>query len=124
MKELLFSVTASDCEFSYTRGTGPGGQKRNKTSTAVHCHHPASGARAFSDATRSQHENKRDAFVKMANTNVFKRWHRLEIMRRLGTLADIDSKIDYELRTNIKTEVKEDGKWVETDDNYDWDGFQ
>ena len=124
MKELLFSVTASDCKFSYTRGTGPGGQKRNKTSSAVHCHHIASGARAFSDATRSQHENKRDAFVKMVNTSQFKNWHKIETMRRLGVLTEIEDKIEYELRVNIKTEVKQNNKWTEVNNEYDWNGLE
>ena len=112
-KELLFSVTANDCEFSYTRGTGPGGQKRNKTSSAVHCFHPASGARSYSDITRSQHDNKRDAFVKMINTPEFKKWHKLEIMRRMGTLADIEQTVERELQINTKVEGRLNGKWVD-----------
>ena len=43
-RQLLFSVTANDCDWSYTRGTGNGGQKKNKTNSAVHCKHRASGA--------------------------------------------------------------------------------
>ena len=58
----LFSVTAQDCEWSYTRGTGAGGQKRNKTSSAVHCTHRASGAHGYSESSRSQLDNRRDAF--------------------------------------------------------------
>ena len=112
-KELLFSVTANDCEFSYTRGTGPGGQQRNKTSSAVHCHHPASGARSYSDITRSQHDNKRDAFVKMVNTPEFKKWHKLEIMRRMGTLAQVEETVERELRVNTRVEGRLNGKWVD-----------
>lgn len=29
-KQPLFSVTAQDCDWSYTRGTGAGGQKKTK----------------------------------------------------------------------------------------------
>ena len=76
-KELLFSVTASDCDWSYTKGTGAGGQKRNKTSSAVHCTHRLSGAHGYSEASRSQLDNKRDAFVKMVQTEEFKQWHPL-----------------------------------------------
>ena len=70
-RELLFSVTAKDCEWSYTKGTGAGGQKRNKTSSAVHCTHRPSGAHGYSEASRSQHDNKREAFVKMAESKEF-----------------------------------------------------
>lgn len=69
-KEVLFSVTANDCDWEYMRGTGPGGQKRNKTESKVRCVHRDSGAVGESDETRSQHDNKRKAFVKMASTSI------------------------------------------------------
>jgi len=114
-KSLLFSVTAKDCDFSYTRGTGPGGQKRNKTSSAVHCVHRDSGARSYSDTTRSQHDNKRDAFLKMVDTPEFKKWHRLETMRRMGTLALVEDNVEREMNrpSRFRTEIRIDGRWVE-----------
>lgn len=112
-RKLLFSVTKNDCEWSYTRGTGAGGQKRNKTSSAVHCSHRPSGAHGYSEASRSQHENKRDAFVKMAQSKEFQQWNRLEAMKRIGLLTEIDSKVDYEMLHNTKIEIRIDGKWTE-----------
>ncbi len=106
-RKLLFSVTKNDCEWSYTRGTGAGGQKRNKTSSAVHCMHRPSGAHGYSEASRSQHDNKRDAFVKMAESPEFQRWNRLEAMKRIGLLDDIDRKVDHELIYNTKIEHKD-----------------
>lgn len=108
-KELLFSVTASDCDFTAMRGTGPGGQKRNKTESKVRCVHRASGAMGESDSTRSQHANKREAFRKMAESETFKRWHHIECSRRLGTLYDIDEQMKDKY---LKVEGKVDGKWV------------
>lgn len=112
-RQLLFSVTAKDCEWSYTKGTGAGGQKRNKTSSAVHCNHRPSGARGYSEASRSQHENKRDAFVKMAESKEFHQWNRREAMKRLGILDNIERAIDYEMMYNTKIEIRIDGKWTE-----------
>ena len=111
-RKPLFSVTKDDCEWSYTKGTGAGGQKRNKTSSAVHCHHRPSGARGYSEASRSQLDNKKDAFVKMVNTKEFQDWHRKEAMLRSGVLQEIDSYVEKELR-NIKIEVMNDGKWMQ-----------
>lgn len=111
-KEPLFSVTAQDCEWSYTKGTGAGGQKRNKTSSAVHCTHRASGAHGYSEASRSQLDNRKDAFEKMASTDKFKQWLRLEYMRRTGELLAIESAVERELM-KVKTEIKIDGKWTE-----------
>jgi protein subunit release factor B len=112
MDKPLFSITAKDCEWSYTKGTGAGGQKRNKTSSAVHCTHKASGAHGYSEASRSQLDNRRDAFVKMTETDKFKQWVRLEYMRRTGELMEIERRVEQEL-TKVKTEVKIDGKWTE-----------
>ena len=111
-KELLFSVTKDDCEWSYTRGTGAGGQKKNKTSSAVHCTHKASGAHGYSENTRSQLHNRQDAFKKMVETEIFKKWHRIEVSRRLGKLLDIDEEINRQMQ-QIKLEIKQDGKWIE-----------
>ena len=47
------------CRVERCRGTGPGGQKRNKTESAVTVTHPESGISGSSDETRSQHSNLR-----------------------------------------------------------------
>lgn len=111
-KEPLFSITARDCEWSYTKGTGAGGQKRNKTSSAVHCTHRASGAHGYSEASRSQLDNRRDAFEKMSATKEFQQWIRIEFMKRSGELDQIEYQVEQELR-RVKTEVRIDGVWTE-----------
>ena len=114
-KELLFSITANDCEWSYTRGTGKGGQKKNKTSSAVHCMHRPSGAHGYSEASRSQRDNKEDAFRKMAETKEFKDWMRLEIARRTGQLLEIEDAVNREMK-RVTVEVKdEEGRWTKVD---------
>lgn len=114
-KELLFSITANDCEWSYTRGTGKGGQKKNKTSSAVHCMHRPSGAHGYSEASRSQRDNKEDAFRKMADTKEFKDWMRLEIARRTGQLLEIEDAVNREMN-RVTVEVKdEEGRWTKVD---------
>lgn len=115
-RKLIFSVTKDDCDWSYTRGTGAGGQKKNKTSSAVHCKHRASGAKGYSEASRSQLDNRRDAFVKMVETKEFKEWHRMETLRRTGMMADLDRKIAEEL-SKVKIEIRIDGKWTEVQES-------
>jgi protein subunit release factor B len=115
-KQLLFSVTASDCEWEYMRGTGPGGQKRNKTESKVRCTHRPSGAVGESDETRSQHDNKRLAFVKMANTKEFKIWHKIETARQMGQVVNLDEIVKEAMaERNLKVEGKVDGKWSPLD---------
>jgi len=111
-RKPLFSVTANDCDWSYTKGTGAGGQKRNKTSSAVHCTHRASGAHGYSESSRSQFENRRDAFVKMTETDRFQKWLQLEFMKRTGELNEIERRVEEELR-KVKTEIRIDGRWTE-----------
>lgn len=111
-KELLFSVTASDCDWSYTRGTGKGGQKKNKTNSAVHCSHRPSGAHGYAEDSRSQADNKKTAFTRMANSAIFQSWLKLEALKRNGQMAIIDTQVAKELN-NIKVEIKQDGKWTE-----------
>jgi protein subunit release factor B len=113
--KLLFSVTANDCEWKYTKGTGSGGQKKNKTSSAVHCIHRPSGAHGYSEASRSQLDNKRDAFQKMADSAEFKKWHHMETMRRTGQAQIIEEEVKREMK-KIKVEIKnEEGRWTEVD---------
>lgn len=46
------------CRVERRRGTGPGGQKRNKTESAVTVLHETSGCSGSSDETRSQISNR------------------------------------------------------------------
>ena len=110
-------MTASDCEWQYLRGTGPGGQKRNKTESKVRCVHRASGASGESDLTRSQHENKRIAFRKMAESKEFKLWHKLETARRMGDQLTLEEKVERAMNdVNIRVEGKAEGRWVPIDE--------
>ena len=111
-KKPLFSVTAKDCEWSYTRGSGNGGQKKNKTSSAVHCMHRPSGAHGYSESSRSQSDNKRDAFEKMIESREFQQWLNLEFMRRSGEMNEVERYVEQELK-KVRTEIRIDGVWTE-----------
>ncbi len=114
-KTPIISITADDCEWSYTKGTGKGGQKKNKTSSAVHCMHRPSGAHAFSQDDRSQLRNRQDAFKKMTETKEFKTWLKLETAKKLGIIDDINKTVDKAMAAkNLKIEGKdESGRWSE-----------
>jgi len=113
MREKLFSVTAKDCRFDYYKAPGKGGQKKNKTESAVRCTHLDSGAVGNCSETRSQHKNKSMAFKRMVETKVFKDWLKIAIARATGALQELEEKVERELKVNTKVEVIEDGKWVD-----------
>ncbi len=51
----------AQCEVDRYRASGPGGQHRNKTESAVRLRHRASGVSAIGEDSRSQAENKHHA---------------------------------------------------------------
>ncbi|MFW6060246.1 MAG: peptide chain release factor family protein [Phycisphaeraceae bacterium] len=53
------------CTLQRTRGTGPGGQHRNKTETAVRLTHTPTGVTAQAGERRSQAENRRVALRRL-----------------------------------------------------------
>lgn len=59
----------AQCEVDTYRASGPGGQKRNKTSSAVRLRHLPTGLIVIAEESRSQHENKAKALKRL--------WHAL-----------------------------------------------
>ena len=59
--ELLLS----ECTVTYFRASGPGGQHRNKTMSAVRLYHRPSGIVAIGRRERSQRRNREDALLRL-----------------------------------------------------------
>jgi hypothetical protein len=66
------------CEVDMFRSSGPGGQKKNKTSSAVRLRHAATGLSAIGSEERSQHVNKRRALRRLRETMAVERREPLE----------------------------------------------
>ena len=111
-KTLLFSVTRKDLVFEYFSGTGAGGQHRNKCQNSCRCKHPPSGAVGMCQEERSKEQNTRKAFRRMADSEVFQKWLRVEAARRSGDLAEVEKNIERELR-KVRVDIHdENGQWV------------
>jgi len=109
-RKPYLSVTLADCDVQTKRGSGAGGQNRNKRDTAVRIVHRASGAVGESQEERSQLQNKKTAFRRMAESKTFQLW----LKRQMGQEDIIKAKVEREMwPVNLKTEVQQDGKWVE-----------
>jgi hypothetical protein len=70
------------CDVDTYRASGPGGQKRNKTSSAVRLRHPPSGLIVIAEESRSQHENKARALRRLRQALY------LKIRESAGTTPD------------------------------------
>src|SRR5205085_569341 len=55
----------AQCSVDTYRASGPGGQKRNKTSSAVRLRHPPTGLIVIAEESRSQHENRARALRRL-----------------------------------------------------------
>jgi hypothetical protein len=86
----------ADCTVDTYRASGPGGQKRNKTSSAVRLRHYPSGLSVISEESRSQHENKHHAL------------RRLRMAIAIQIRAAIDP--DHALPADLQRYVLPDGR--------------
>lgn len=105
VKEKLFSLTRDDFKWDYFRGSGPGGQKKQKTSSACRCTHVESGAVGVSQEERFQHLNRRIAFKKCTEDPKFKNWIRLTAAAMSRGYISLEQRVHEMMRPeNIKIE--------------------
>ncbi len=64
-RDLNDSALVADCRWDAFRGSGPGGQKRNKTSSSVRLTHLPTGLSVLAGESRSQVENKSRALRRL-----------------------------------------------------------
>ena len=111
-KQLLFSLTRKDFEVQTFCTGGNGGQHRNAKQNGVRIIHTESGARAEHRDGRDQAQNKKRAFEKLMETPTFKKWHKLEVARRLGHLRVLEQEVE----AKVDEMMKDDNLRVETFD--------
>jgi hypothetical protein len=90
------------CELDTYRASGPGGQKRNKTSSAVRLRHPPSGLIVIAEESRSQHENRARALRRLRQALHLKLREpvgadevvRLEARREIAAAKNAEGRLD------------------------------
>lgn len=112
-KEFLFSITKKDLDVQTFRGSGPGGQHRNKTDSAVRIVHKASTAVGESQTEKSQHRNKRIALKRLVESKKFKIWLNRKV-HEITSGKTIEQRVEEAMMPeNIRVEARdENGKWA------------
>jgi len=111
-KTPLLSLTKKDFEWQPCRGSGPGGQHRNKNFTGMRCTHIPSGASEIATDSKKQKVNKQNAFLKCVKSKKFKDWLYIETSKATGVQARIEDDVERQMSpNNIKIETKVDGLW-------------
>ena len=102
----------SECNVTYFRSSGPGGQHKNKTYTAVRLQHRPTGIVCIGKRSRSQSQNRVDALRRLreritalltpkkkrrpTKTPAHVRQQRLEEKRRRGKIKELRGKLKPE----------------------------
>lgn len=100
-RQHVFSITKKDLKIVPYRGSGAGGQKRNKTMSGCRVIHEPSGAIGESEEQRDYKQNEKVAFRRMTETLNFKTWMKLQEDIILGRIKyeEMDDKGNFVERT-------------------------
>jgi protein subunit release factor B len=118
-KERVTILSIKDLDVSYFCGSGAGGQARNKVASGVQMRHEESGAIGRASDSRSQHDNKAEAFRRLCADPRMKFWLAKKVQEvRLGETVEASIARDTKAE-NLKYEIKNaKGQWEEVNADY------
>lgn len=106
-------LTRKDLDISYFRGSGDGGQNKQKTSSGVMMVHRETGAIGRACDTRCQHTNKGTAFRRLIQTPKMKAWLSKKVYQLQNKETMEETIARMMAPENLLVEVKdENGKWI------------
>lgn len=98
-------IRDSDLEWTACRGSGAGGQHRNKTNSAVQIRHLPSGLMVRCEGERSQHQNRRSAIALIRA----KLWEAKQQSVSGAVAADRRSQVGSGMRGDKRRTIRADG---------------
>ncbi len=106
-KKLLFSITKKDFDMQTFTVPGAGGGGKDTSNSGVRLTHRDSGAVGEGRQSRSNTQNRKEAFEKLVKTKKFLDWHRIECARRMGqrlpeTPEEIYARVDAMIAAGLK----------------------
>lgn len=109
-RERILHLTRKDFIRQTFKVGGNGGQHRDKTDAGVRFIHEPSGARGQATESRSQAENERVAFRRMANSMAFRSWIQLQHAAR--DRGSIEAEVELMMRPEfLKVEIRSVAGW-------------
>lgn len=116
-RERIYCLTKDDFVLQTYKGSGAGGQHRNKRETGVRIIHPNSGAKGESCEHKSQLQNRKAAFRRMLEHPKFKMWHSVQLYE-YDQGRSIQKEVDEMMEAKyLRVEVKDDfGRWITQDE--------
>lgn len=117
-KEVIYSLSKKDFIVQPFKGSGAGGQHRNKVSTAIRIKHAESGAIGECQEHKSQLQNRKVAFRRLIAHPKFKIWHAKKV-REFDRNKTIEQEVEEAMvPTNLKVEIKNTkGQWRDEHEN-------
>lgn len=111
-RKPILTLTRDQFRVDTYRGSGAGGQKRNKTNSAVRITHVPSGASASCEEEREQSQNKRRAFERLHRHPRLLAWIKQRVAEiDRGPIEDFVRKQITD--SNLKWEVRDtQGRWI------------
>ena len=118
-RERVRIATKKDFDVSYFCGSGAGGQARNKVASGVQIIHRETGAIGRASDSRSQADNKAQAFKRLLGTPKMQFWPAAKVFEvRQGETLEVQIENDTKPE-NLKFEVKNaEGRWEEVSEAY------
>jgi hypothetical protein len=117
LRLLTDGALLGECRVEAFRGPGPGGQKKNKTSSAVRVTHVPSGVSAMAGESRSQHRNKAMAIWRLRHKIALEMREEIDLTRwPLGAVVKVSRRSeDYSAAIGLVIDVLQHCGWSVSD---------
>ncbi len=97
-----------EIEFEFYRSSGPGGQKKNTTDSAVRARHLPTGIVVVATSDRSQHRNKLAAVEEIARRLALRRKKRIPRVPTKPSRASQTRRVDEKKKRGATKRLRDD----------------